>query len=55
MKVFRFMSKEEFDKFNKGETLKNDKDIRSSIKSVYRSLQNKINIDEYLDNYLTHF
>ena len=44
-----------FTKFIREQTLKNDKDIRSSIKSVYRSLQNKINIDEYLDNYLTHF
>lgn len=33
MKVFRFMSEEEFNKFNKGETLKNDKDHSKSSKS----------------------
>ena len=33
MKVFRFMSKAEFDKFNKGETLKNDKDHSKNNKS----------------------
>lgn len=33
MKVFRFMSEEEFNKFNKGETLKNNKDHSKSSKS----------------------
>ena len=44
-----------FTKFIHEQTLKNDKDIRSSIKSVYHSLQNKIDVNEYLDSYLNHF
>lgn len=37
------------------QTTKNDKQIRNSIKNVYRKLQNMIDKDTYLNTYIDHF
>ena len=51
----KYVSDENFCKFIREQTLKNDKQIRSSIKSVYKSIQNKIDLEGFLDSYIDTF
>lgn len=56
--IFEEYYKEEnplFLKLISEQTVKNDSIIRSSIKNIYRKLQNMIDKKTYLDNYITSF